>query len=446
MDIGTVQYTLKDANWTDDVTSPASSHRPRDRLILETPSSSSARRRGRFGHPDIAQDRPPGPVSRTHPAEAGTKQDDRARWRRDDEAVSLVPSVVMKTASSGTGMTPSMEEGVDVPSSSSSDMIERTSLCLPNYETGLAVHRGEHPFLDQARRHFEPAENDAGERLMALKDRLRDASVTDFWRLLMEGMTTIADAQFAFVTKRILVDAQNSAVEMPPIGEPGSCLMAEAFFYNDGHGIADLSLQYSYAAYGTPCGHMKHDKVFLIPDRFNEFITNNPVNLPFPAEAYLALPLFVDGKCVAHFGIMWSPEGLHRRALSWGYLEMFMHALEDLILRRLVDGRSFDAPDQARTTPPRSAKVIPHDAILASQSLKPYARSLSHELRTPMQGVVGMLDVMQANIQESAAVPLTPHLQKIFASLREGSEVLEGGFWFFFSSPTDAPQSPQNPR
>ena len=325
-------------------------------------------------------------------------------------------------------MAGSMNEAV-MPSSSS-EMIERSTLCLPNYETGLVMHRGEHSFLAQSRLHFEPAQNDAAERLMALKDRLRDASVTDFWRLLMEGMTSIADAQFAFATKRILVDAQNAAVEMPPIGEPGSCLMAEAFFYNDGHGTTDLSLQYSYAAYGTPCAHMKHDKVFLIPDRFNELITNNPVQLPFPAEAYLALPLFVDGKCVAHFGIMWSPEGLRRRSLSWGYLEMFMHALEDLILGRLFDGQSFDGPGQAiATTPPPPVKVIPHDAILASQSLKPYARSLSHELRTPMQGVVGMLDVMQANIQESAAaVPLTPDLKRIFTSLREGIEVLQGDF------------------
>lgn len=306
------------------------------------------------------------------------------------------------------------------------DMLERASLCLPDFDTGIVLHRGDPGFQPEVRRHFGVAENDTGERLVGLKERLRHASTADFWRGLMEGMTAITDSQFGFVSKRMLVDDPTAAVEMPPIGEPGSCLVAEAFYYNDGHGQSEFFRHWSYAAYGAPCGYMKHDKVLLIPERFDDFITNNPNTLPFPAEAYLAVPLFAEGKCIGHFGVMWTPEAAARRQLSWGYLEILLHALEDLVLERLLAGQTFGPSSVAVETAERPSKVIPHEAIMASQSLKPYARSLSHELRTPMQGIVGMLDIMHATVQESAEIQTSSHLRKIFASLRESIEVLQG--------------------
>ncbi|KAI9815852.1 MAG: hypothetical protein M1826_001950 [Phylliscum demangeonii] len=306
-------------------------------------------------------------------------------------------------------------------------MMDRTSLCLPSFDTGLVMHHGEPGFREEVARLYHPAESDASERLMALKMTLRDADTDDFWRVLMEGLLDIAGAQFGFVAKRILLDDDRSAVEMPPIGEPGSCLMAEVYVYNDQHGTTGCIRKMAYSAHGAPCAHMRHDKVFLIPDRFNDFITDNPNPLPFPAEAYLALPLFSEGKCFAHFGFMWTAEGVRQRALSWPYLEMLLHSLEDRIQQRLLDGDSFGAPGlQPGPVAPRPpARVIPHAAILASQSLKPYARSLSHELRTPMQGVVGMLDIMHATVQESAEAQGNAHVRKIFETLRENIEVVQ---------------------
>jgi hypothetical protein len=212
--------------------------------------------------------------------------------------------------------------------------------------------------------------------------------------------------------------------------------MGEAFYYNDGRGLTDFHRNYSFQAYGAPCGHMRHDKVLLIPDRLNEFITRNPNKLPFPPEAYLAVPLFAEGKSIGHYGMMWTREGVRRRQLSWAYIEMVMHSLEDMVTERLVSGRSFcvlNRPlaqsDRSLASADKSARpsrVIPHDAVLASQSLKPYARSLSHELRTPMQGVVGMLDVMHATVRETAEAESSPHLRRIFESLRENIEMLQG--------------------
>ncbi len=313
--------------------------------------------------------------------------------------------------------------------SSNSPVIERRSLCLSSPHPGLAAHHGESGFADTIKKHFAVPENNAAEKLVLLKEELKNADTEIFWKRLMEGMTEICHAQYAFVAKRILVDDHDSAVEMPPIGEPGSCLLGVAFYYNDGKDprTEGLHRDYKYLAWGAPCAHMRHDKVFLIPEKLSSFITNNPNAFPFPTEAYLGVPLFAEGKCFAHFGMMWTQEGLEQRDVSWGYLEMILHSLEELILERLLGGQSFvraPAPKEKA----KSTKVIPQEAITTSQSLKPYARSLSHELRTPMQGVVGMLDVMHATVQEAMEGHPNSRVRNIFQALKENIEVVQGEF------------------
>jgi hypothetical protein len=307
---------------------------------------------------------------------------------------------------------------------STSPVIERKSLCLSSPNPGLASHYGQTGFTDTISRHFPAPENNAAEKLVQLKAELKIADTETFWRRLMEGMTEICHSQYAFVAKRILVDDHDSAVEMPPIGEPGSCLLGVAFYYNDGQDIQGLHRDYKYLAWGAPCAHMRHDKVFLIPEKLSSFITNNPNAFPFPTEAYLGVPLFSEDKCFAHFGMMWTQDGLDRKDVSWGYLELILHSLEDLILERLLGGQSFvKAPPRTKS---KVAKVIPTDAITVSQSLKPYARSLSHELRTPMQGVVGMLDVMHATVQEAIEGQPNSKVRNVFQALRENIEVVQG--------------------
>jgi signal transduction histidine kinase len=65
-------------------------------------------------------------------------------------------------------------------------------------------------------------------------------------------------------------------------------------------------------------------------------------------------------------------------------------------------------------------------AVAAAQSFKPYARSLSHELRTPMHGVIGMLDVMHATVQEAIESQPNPTTRNIFQALKESIEVVQG--------------------
>lgn len=304
--------------------------------------------------------------------------------------------------------------------------IQRPTLCLSGPNPGVAIHAGDPGFAQSVERIYTTPENNAAEKLIRLKNALQVAGQDVFWPKLMNGLTELAGAQYGFVVKRILVDDQDSAIEMPPIGEPGSCLMATAWYYNDGGQTVGMHRDLKYNAFGTPCAHMKHDKVFIIPERMSDFILANPNKLPLTAEGYLGVPLFAKGKCFAHFGLLWTQKGLEEKNLSWAYLEMILHSLEDLIVDRLVSGQSFAKSDPPQTmTPPETASIIPQQVIMAQQSLKPYAKSLSHELRTPMHGVVGMLDVMHATVQEQVEGQSSTLLRNVFKTLRENIEVVQ---------------------
>ena len=315
-----------------------------------------------------------------------------------------------------------MRKPLDKDGAGLADMLERTTICVSGPTPGVPAHDGDETFQEIIKEHYSVAENNAVEELVKLKTRLRAASTYDFWSILMDGMTSITGAQYGFVAKRILVDDQDSTVEMPPIGEPGSCLLGIAFYYNDGAECKNLHRDYKYLAHGAPCHHMKHDKVFLIPNGLPKFITNNPNKFPFPSDAYLGVPLFAEGKCFGHFGMMWTDKGLRELRLGWAYIEMLLHSLEDIIHDRLIEGHGY-AKDSEMD---KVAKVIPAEAVTAAQSLRPYARSLSHELRTPMQGVVGMLDVMYATVQESLEGQKDVVVRKVLKTLRENIEVVQG--------------------
>ena len=130
----------------------------------------------------------------------------------------------------------------------------------------------------------------------------------------------------------------------------------------------------------------------MIPDCMSDFITACPNEFAFPVESYLGVPLFSQGKCFGHLGCMWSASALRRRKLSWGMIEMVLHALEDLVAQRIVGVReSFSKQEDAAKT----SAIIPQSVVTAAQSLRPYARSLSHELRTPMQGMFDQLSDCQ---------------------------------------------------
>ena len=161
----------------------------------------------------------------------------------------------------------------------------------------------------------------------------------------------------------------------------------------------------------------------------SQFLPKNPNELPIVAEGYLGIPLVWQGKPFAYFGLCWSQEALDRRKLSWAYMEMIMHALEDVVIEKLLSGHSFATTNTREgakpITPPEPAELVHKEAVTAQQSLRPYAKSLSHELRTPMHGVVGMLDIMHATVQEQIEGSASSSTRSIFRSLRDSIEVVQ---------------------
>lgn len=332
--------------------------------------------------------------------------------------------------------------------------VDRVSMCFATPQAGRVLQGHEHRFATDLKKFYDASESNANERLVHLKTTLQNATDEQFWALATEGMAELSGAQYAFISKRVLQSDHEVPVEMPPIGTRGSCLLGLSYYYNDriekefrapdagalllpdafaSGTVPDIK----YEAYAAPCAYMKHDKVFIIPGNGDSFVPHdanpNAPNLVCPMVSYLGIPLFSEGKCFAHFGLAWGPEGERKRKLGWGYLEAMMHSLEDTILHRMLHGSGFGAkpslPKQVQEQPaPLTSKrhVVPHEAIAEAQSLKPYARSLSHELRTPMQGVVGMLDLMLATVQESMEGCTDDRSVDAFKQLKEYIESTQG--------------------
>lgn len=314
-----------------------------------------------------------------------------------------------------------MRSGAQAPN----DLIVRQTLCLPGLSEDSILHSGDDGFTNTSGRYFPAAEGNASECLVNLKSRLRKADTYDFWRILLEEMCNITGAQCGLVAKRMLVDDQDSAVELPELGEEGSCSMGVAFYTKSGSNETRLERDYKYTAFGTPCAHMKYDKVVIVPERMKEVTSNNSNIMPWgQSEAFIGVPLSVEDKSFAHFALLWSEEGAQKRKLSWSFIEMFMHSLEDMVLQRIMEGPGFAKDGDLRELNP--AKIIPLSAITASQSLKPFARSLSHELRTPMQGVVGMLDIMYSTVLDAIANQQNERVRSVFADLKANIEVVQG--------------------
>jgi hypothetical protein len=307
--------------------------------------------------------------------------------------------------------------------SPSGTLIERATLCLPNYATCDVVQAGDNGFSEALQDIVPFLENNALERLVHLKAELRESSTLEFWGTLLQEICGITSAQCGFVTKRILVNDDEIAVELPEPKEQAPFLVGIATYIHNG--VSTPEKDYQYHADGPPCPCMRYNKVCIIPERFSELCPDS-LNI-FPGkecEAFIGMPLFHEGKCFANFGVVWDRAGARERKLGWAFIELLLHSLEDMILHRILEGRGF-AKD---IVPAESSSVVPVSAITPSQSLKPYAQSLSHERRTPMQGVVGMLDIMYATVLDAMANQHSDRVRAVFTDLKSHIEIVQGKF------------------
>ncbi|RHZ72987.1 hypothetical protein CDV55_108877 [Aspergillus turcosus] len=306
------------------------------------------------------------------------------------------------------------------------------SPCLP-CDKSATTFRDDEPGFDSSptRRYAGSAQNIAIERLVKLKQELRALDSEPFWNRLMESVTSICGAQYGFVARKVQ--------DHEPVSEMGDhkpCLFGTALYYNDGYQTVGMH-RHRYFAGGNPLSHMDHEKPCLIPENLESLISLNQDKLPFSADGYLAVPLFFRTKCIAYLGLMWSKPGLQKRSLSWSFLEMILYSLEDLVVQQIQNDterlklkeqpkrEATGSPGSVRTVDNMNTSIADCNAEFATQPLKPYARSLSHELRTPMQGVVGMLDVMYATVREAMQGQPSPKTGYVFQSLKESIEMVQ---------------------
>lgn len=273
---------------------------------------------------------------------------------------------------------------------------------------------------------FETGQRSAMEQLLELKRELREVDAETFWSRLMEGVTSISGAQYAFVASRPLEDSHDLAdTERRP---------EDVNVYYDG-----------VQTVCGDCGVLKRfprsfastDKVYLVCESLGSTMEEH-MDECLPFEACLAVPLHLNGGTFARFGLMWTLDGLKRRVVSWDYLQMILHSLDDLILLRTskeTDHKKhafrnhLKKEDQEQKQRRSSSHYpAPYHPPSGSPSFKPYARSLSHELRTPMQGVVGLLDVMHASVQEKLEHKQVPDMVSYFHDTRESIEAIQGVF------------------
>lgn len=301
---------------------------------------------------------------------------------------------------------------------------QRSSIAFGLPHSNTAAHPGDPTFNQTLLQHYDHSEAAALDNAIILKERARKASLDEFWGIVAEGLATILSAQIAFVSQRLYFD-ETTSTSLPAIGEPDSCLSALAWYYSDGQGKKEVGSNVRYHAWACPCAAMKFGKVFLIPSRVNDFAPENP-NSMFMAlniDAYLGLPLFFNDECHAHFGLAWSEVGSRDRKLSWAFIESICHSFEDLISQRVVDGAAVKlaAGDMDGAQLP-----VEYDTGPALRSFKPPVHMLSHELRTPMQGVVGMLDIMHEIVQEAVDLQQNSKARDIFKGLKDDIETIQG--------------------
>lgn len=276
----------------------------------------------------------------------------------------------------------------------------------------------------------DAAEAAAAERLVVLKNALRAADRDSFWEQLLGGLTSLCNAQCGFVVKAVAGHGRAGSGHDEDM-RVVSCI------YDDGHGRRSTIKDCDFASHNTACAEVaSRGKVFLIPSGLSSspFAASSRV-LPFSSEAYMGAPLFSeDGQFIGHFGMMWTAEGLQRKSLSWTYLEMILHSLEDIVCRRVLaepEPSSSDRPDLSGSRLPTTPKT-PIPSISAPPSthgfthpLKPVAPSLSHELRTPMQGVVGMLDVMHASVEEAISDRVLTKSARLLQDLKDNIKLVQ---------------------
>ncbi|KAI5290781.1 hypothetical protein KEM54_000477 [Ascosphaera aggregata] len=232
-----------------------------------------------------------------------------------------------------------------------------------------------------------------------LRNELRREESMLFWTKLIKGMARTCKAQYAFITSPICpVDP-----EIRPAG----------IGYDNRHHLASEKVS-------DEPGRVVFEIPSVLPIEGCDLITSdlpavmgeeNMAKLPFTMQSYLCVPLPISRTRTISIGMMWTQEGLTRLDLPWTAVKLLVYAFEELVTTRAKyvglhkaspHRHNLKKEGNVRQNDRGRRRVSTLHKMPRSRypSFRAFAPHLSHELRTPMQGVVGMFDVVRADIED----------------------------------------------
>jgi len=166
----------------------------------------------------------------------------------------------------------------------------------------------------------------------------------------------------------------------------------------------------SFALSGTYCVHTLHaDDVTGFHHVAESAIATHPCYANFGLEAYLGIPLWVDGE---RFGTLNYADWQPHRPFTDGDDEL-VRLFAQWISNELSRGRAFAAASSAR----EAADAARAEAESANAAKSQFLATLSHDLRTPFTGLLGMLDLLDSS-------GLDPEQQAYLAHARSSARAL----------------------
>ena len=302
----------------------------------------------------------------------------------------------------------------------------RTSIVLTSPESTQPILPSAVSQASYLAQYCVPLESELLHQVTLFKSHLRSIrSGPEFWCSLAKGLTNLLGAQYTCISKRL--DTLESNTGVPSLDEEGSCILALAWYYNCSESRVGIYEDVKYTGFCAPCGLMRHNSTVLIPTGLVQTFPTNPndvfVDTP---DAYLGVPMFDGGGVnVGHICLLWSKEGREVCPYSWTTMEFVLHVFVEMATQRFlenIDGHAaFEKEDdlakaainsvrrEVDLTPtsatelgsPKFVGLPQHNPSMFLPFPAAIAANISHEFRTPLQGIIGLLELLYAQLDST---------------------------------------------